>query len=118
MVSTPDASRNLQRSVRNFENSPIKSFCSAGRKVLAEYHRFAKTIKTRAKCTLATSRDRRDWARLQSLMAKAERDLKAQKKAQEKAYAQSQKEKQEHEAFLAEKRAKQKAKEQARRDKR
>lgn len=41
-----------------------------------------------------------------------------EKKAQEKAYVQSQKEKQEHEAYLAEKRAKQKAKEQARRDKR
>lgn len=71
------ANRSLNRSIRNFENSPIRSFCSAGRKVLAEYHRYAKVIKARSKCTLATSRDRREWSQVQSLMAKAERDFRA-----------------------------------------
>ncbi len=66
----------LDAAERTFNNSKIKNICPAGRRVLAELHRAEKTVKSRAKCLLATSRDRRSFARIQRTIREAEREFK------------------------------------------
>ena len=70
------ATNSLGRALRAFENSPIKSACPAGKRLIAASRNFTKVIKAHARCTLATSSDRRAWARIQSDVAKAERELR------------------------------------------
>jgi hypothetical protein len=62
---------------RTFENSRIKDWCRAGRRLIGEFHRAERTIKSRPKCALATARDRRDFAKLQRVIRTAERALKS-----------------------------------------
>ena len=71
------AERTFKSASRQFDNSKIKDFCPAGRRLLAAFHRVDRIVKAHGRCTLATARDRREWAKIKSMAATAERQLRS-----------------------------------------
>jgi hypothetical protein len=70
------AMKRLDAAARAFDNSKIKDMCRAGRRLVTELQRAERAIKSRPQCTLATSSDRRAFARVQRAIRGAERELK------------------------------------------